>query len=119
MTEKSIRVPHTVHAARNVADALADPEPYPLTFELACLWQDLDHARRNAYTGGWSTGCEHVTHRIAVLTVHMGKPLPWEQVSVNLLEDGIYQAIHDALGMHVDVDMERVAEVRRRITTSP
>lgn len=86
--------------------------------ELALLWDDLDRARRDAIRPGtWSIGCENSEYRIKRLTPLVGAT-PWEQIQIPLLELGIYQRIHAELGIHVPVDMDRVAEVRRHIEES-
>jgi hypothetical protein len=83
-------------------------------WELVLLWDDLDRARREALNGEWSMGCDGAVERIRMFTRLVG-PTPWEQIQIPLLENGIYQRIHEELGIAVDVDMERVAGVRASI----
>jgi hypothetical protein len=85
--------------------------------ELADLWADLDREIRYAYTGDWSIGCENIKERIHRLTRLVG-PTPWEQVQISLLERGVYQRINAEVGYEVEVDMQRVAEVRAVINAS-
>lgn len=86
--------------------------------ELVMLWSDLDTARRNAIRPGtWTIQCENLEYRIVKLTKLVG-PTPWEKIQITLLELGIYQRIHEKLGISVEVDMERVAEVRRSIDSN-
>lgn len=82
--------------------------------ELACLWNDLNDARRSAANGEWSMRCDHLVWRIEALTKHVGAT-PWEEIQIPLLEDGVYQRVHSGMGISVDVDMVRVAEVRASI----
>lgn len=94
-----------------------DPEVAdPVAWELVLLWDDLERARRDALNRIWSIGCDHITARIARLTRHIGKPTNWEQIGISLIEDGIYQAVSDAIGLPYEPpDMEQVAEVRANI----
>lgn len=115
-TEEKAR-PVTERAADCVRSALEpddDPDRAdPVAWELHLLWSDLEMARHYAQNRTWSIGCEHITARIALLTRHHGTPTPWEQVAVSLVEEGIYQAINDAIGLpYESPDMQRVAEVR-------
>lgn len=82
--------------------------------ELDSLWSDLNIARRDAINGVWSIRCDGLVERIKNLTSLVGAT-PWEQIQIPLLEDGVYQRIHDEVGIPVEVDMKRVAEVRARI----
>lgn len=82
--------------------------------ELECLWDDLYSATRAAIRDGWSINCDHLRWRIETLTRFVG-PLPWENVQIPLLESGVYQRIHQEMGVTVEVDMQRVAQVRARI----
>ncbi|MCX4450679.1 hypothetical protein [Streptomyces sp. NBC_01789] len=79
--------------------------------ELVCLWGDLDEARRDAHEGQWSMGCDSLVERIKALTPLVGAT-PWAQVQIALLEDGVYQRVHQELGIEVTVDMDAVAEHR-------
>jgi hypothetical protein len=83
-------------------------------WELVLLWDDLDRARREARNGEWSIGCDNVVGRIRMFTRLVG-PTPWEKVQIRLLEDGVYQRVHLAMGVAVGVDMEKVASVRASI----
>lgn len=82
--------------------------------ELDALWSDLNIARRDAINGIWSIRCDGLVERIKALTPLVGAT-PWEQIQIPLLEEGVYQRIHAELGISVDVDMERVTEVRGHI----
>lgn len=82
--------------------------------ELVDLWYDLHQARRSAYNGVWSIQCGDLVARIMKLTALVG-PTPWEQLQIDLVEDGVYQQVLAALGLAVDVDMAAVAEHRRYI----
>lgn len=75
--------------------------------ELACLWGDLNGARRRARNGTWSVQCDDLAERIKRLTVLVG-PTPWDDIQIPLLEDGVYQRLHEELGVEAPVDMERV-----------
>ena len=82
--------------------------------ELACLWGDLDEARRSAINGSWSVRCDSLEERIKDLARVVG-PTPWERIQIPLLELGIYQRIHADLGIdapEVQPDMDVVAEMR-------
>ncbi|TYB69989.1 hypothetical protein FXF51_05990 [Nonomuraea sp. PA05] len=77
------------------------------------LWGDLHEQIRFAYNGCWSAGCEDVARRIAVLTRALGRATPWQQVQIELVETGIYQKLHDLLGIpYEQPDMQAVVEVR-------
>lgn len=79
--------------------------------ELVCLWGDLKEARNRAYRNAWSMGCDNIVERIKALTPLVGSTL-WGEVPIALLEDGIYQRVHEDLGVEVTVDMAAVAECR-------
>jgi hypothetical protein len=88
--------------------------------ELMRLWEDLYEAVRQARNGYWSIGCENIAHRIAVLTRALGKATPWQQIQVDLLESGIYQKMHDLMGIpYEQPDMERIARMRRSKRVAP
>ena len=108
---------HSEQAIVIATEAFADGPPEDLVaYELGHLWDDLDTARRTAHPAGtWSMRCTDLAYRIARLTASTGNPTPWQQVPIPLIEDGIYQAIHRALGIEVGPDMEHIAEVRARI----
>ncbi|MEU1071959.1 MULTISPECIES: hypothetical protein [unclassified Streptomyces] len=82
--------------------------------ELRLLWKDLEAARGTAIDGKWSMLCDHLVHRISELATLLG-PTPWEEISIPLLETGIYQRVHRELDVNAPVDMERVAETRASI----
>lgn len=83
--------------------------------ELVKLWSDLESARAFAIPPGtWSMQCEDLEGRIKELTQLVGA-MPWEEMPITLLEDGVYQRIHADLGIDATVDMDRVAEVRAKI----
>lgn len=85
--------------------------------ELACLWGDLNEARRSAINGEWSIKCDNLTERIKDLTKILG-PTPWDEIQIPLLEAGVYQRIHAELGIDVPEvrpDMEEVADIRARL----
>lgn len=85
--------------------------------ELKLLWDDLNSASMVASTERWSINCDNVAYRIAVLTRALGKATPWEEIQVGLLIDGIYQRMHDLMGVPYEhPDMDRVAEVLARRT---
>lgn len=67
--------------------------------ELVALWDDLDVARGCAINGRWSMACDSLTYRIMRLTLHTKRPTPWGHIQVDLLLDGTYEAIHEAIGM--------------------
>lgn len=83
--------------------------------ELKQLWDDLNRASMVASTERWSINCDNIAYRIAVLTRALGKATPWEEIQVGLLVDGIYQRMHDLMGIpYEQPDMERVAKVLAR-----
>jgi hypothetical protein len=98
----------------------ADFEPFATledaaSDELSRLWGDLHDAMRWARNGCWSLGCENTASRIAVLTRALGRATPWQQVQIELLETGIYQKLHDLMGIPYELpDMSVVAEMRSR-----
>lgn len=77
--------------------------------ELFHLWTDLVYAMQR--TKEWSKECESLEQRIKRLTPLVG-PTSWQQVNIKLLEFGIYQRIHEDIGITVAVDMEKVAEAK-------
>lgn len=85
--------------------------------ELSFLWGDLNTARQSAIRNQWSIQCDNIAERIKALTLLVG-PTPWEEIQIQLLEDGVYQRIHAEWGVEVSPDMVRVAEVRGRINAS-
>lgn len=85
------------------------------TDELMRLWDDLHKATSEARNGCWSLGCEAAARRIAVLTRALGEATPWQQVQAELLEAGIYQRMHDLMGIPYEPpDMDAIAEMRAR-----
>lgn len=82
--------------------------------ELADLWCDLHRAQSYAINGKWSIACDNLEGRIKLLTPLVGAT-PWDEIQIQLLENGVYQRIHADLGIAVEPDMERVAQVRDRI----
>jgi hypothetical protein len=96
----------------------ADCEPFSTlekatADELMRLWGDLHEAMRWARDGCWSIGCEDLAHRIAVLTRALGKATPWQQLPIELLESGVYQRMHDLMGIPYDPpDMDVIAKMR-------
>ncbi len=82
--------------------------------ELVCLWHDLYAARNEAINGTWSVRCDSLVDRIKELTKLIG-PTRWEQIQIQLLEEGIYQRVHSELGIdvpEVHPDMGVVAAMR-------
>jgi hypothetical protein len=81
---------------RAVAEAAKEPAPASVAEaiegELVILWCDLDHAMRNAYRGGWSINCDNIAARIIGLSRLVGAT-PWENISIPLLLDGVYQGL--------------------------
>jgi hypothetical protein len=97
-------------------DLEEDPSVDPaIATELEYLWGDLSWALRGAINGVWSQQCDNLVWRIVLLTRHTGQPTPWGDVSIELLESGVYQALHDAMGIPAPVDMQRVAKIREHI----
>lgn len=95
----------------------ATPES-ALRWQLQLAWSDLDDARRSALNGRWSIKCEHAVTQIVGLTRLVG-PTPWEAIPVDLILDGIYELIHEAIGTPSplsDEDRQRVREVLERRT---
>lgn len=96
-------------AEGRILDAVAD--------ELQMLWGDLSDARRYAANGAWSIRCDSLVYRIMRLTLSTGRPTPWDEVQVDLLLDGTYEAIHSAIGTPTPLSAEdraRAEEVRSR-----
>lgn len=83
------------------------------TDELMRVWGDLAEAMDRAHGGCWSGGCEDAAYRIAVLTRALGKATPWQEVQIELLETGIYQRMHDLMGVpYEQPDMDVIAKMR-------
>jgi len=68
-----------------------------LRWLLELAWDDLQSARHEAINGRWSIRCDNQVCRIVGLTRLVG-PLPWEKVQVELILDGVYERIHEAMG---------------------
>lgn len=87
--------------------------------ELLELWRDLGVAAHTAinHKRNWSKNCVRLEERIKLLTPLVG-PTLWTQVDILLLEFGIYQRIHEEIGIAVHVDMEKVAEARAMVDTN-
>jgi hypothetical protein len=87
-----------------------------LRWLLELAWSDLQQARGNAINGRWSMACDAQVDRIIGLTRLVG-PLSWEHVAVDLILDGIYERIHEAIGTPTplsDDDRRRAQEVMDR-----
>ena len=108
----------TEEARREAAEALTEgvvDEGGVLAYLQADLWDQLIEARRSSMSGVWSIRCGGLVHRLVWLTKHTGKPTPWGDVPMDLLVDGTYEAIHEAIGMPTPLSDEQRAEVRRLI----
>lgn len=84
-----------------------------LRWLLQVAWADLQSARRSALNGQWSMDCDAQVARIVGLTKLTG-PLSWEHVSVDLILDGLYEQIHEAMDMPTpltDDDRRRAQDV--------
>ena len=79
--------------------------------ELSCLWTDLQTARRSAYKDGWSMHCDWIVERIKTITPLVG-PTSWRQLDIGLIEDGVYQRIHEEIGVAAPYDEEGVRNHR-------
>lgn len=95
---------------------LAGPEEYAtadsaLQWLLALAWDDLQEARRTAADGQWSIACDSQVARIVGLTRLIG-PLPWENVAVDLILNGVYERIHQAMGMPTPLTDDEREQVR-------
>lgn len=80
--------------------------------ELVNLWDDLEKAIDAAHHGGWSTGCIGIAERIHNLTQFVG-PTRWNDVSIRLLESGVWQRLHAEWGIAVEIDAVEFEELRR------
>jgi hypothetical protein len=102
-------------AQAGAAEEYATPES-ALRWLLQLAWDDLQSARREALNGRWSINCDGQVTRIIGLTRLVG-PTPWEQVSVDLILDGVYERIHEAIGTPTPLseeDRRRAREVKER-----
>jgi len=87
-----------------------------LRWQLRLAWSDLEDARRSALNGRWSIKCEHAVTQIIGLTRLVG-PTQWDEVSVDLILDGVYERIHAAIDTPTpltDEDRRRCREVKER-----
>ena len=112
----------TESAGEAVASALQDEEyatpQSALRWLLVLAWSDLQEARRNAINGKWSIACDGHAARIVGITKLVGA-LSWEEVSVDLILDGVYERIHEAMGNPTplsDDDRRRAQAVKDRIS---
>lgn len=83
-------------AVAGSAEEYATPDS-ALRWLLVLAWDDLQKARSEALNGRWSMACDQQVCRIVGLTRLVG-PLPWEQVQVDLILEGVYERVHEALG---------------------
>jgi hypothetical protein len=79
--------------------------------ELACLWSDLQAARRSAHRDSWSLQCDWIEGRIKKITPLVG-PTPWTELNIGLIEDGVYQRIHAEIGVEAPYDEDGVRKHR-------
>ncbi len=87
-----------------------------LRWLLTLTWGDLQSARYEAANGIWSIRCAALVDRIIGIT-HLVGPLPWDEVPVDLLLDGVYERIHEAIGTPTPLSDEarrRAQEVKDR-----
>ncbi len=102
-------------AEAGATEEYATPES-ALRWLLELAWSDLQSARLNALNGRWSMDCDGQVDRIIGLT-RLAGPLPWEHVSVDLILDGVYERIHEAIGTPTplsDDDRRRARAVKDR-----
>lgn len=85
--------------------------------ELSCLWTDLQTARRDALNGNWSMHCDWIEGRIKAITPLVG-PTSWRQLDIGLIEDGVYQRIHEEIGVEAPYDEQGVREHRAWLNSS-
>lgn len=91
-----------------------------LRWLLKLAWDELQSARRQALNGRWSINCDGQVCRIIGITRLVG-PLSWEHVPVDLILDGVYERIHEAIGTPTplsDEDRRRARAVRDRWATA-
>lgn len=84
--------------------------------ELEALWEDLADAVDTAIGGGWSIRCGALADRIRRLTLLVG-PTRWRAVPISLLTSGVYQRLHDEMGIVVRPDMAVVDQIVRDHTS--
>lgn len=83
--------------------------------ELVCLWADLRDARRTAINGVWSIQCGNLAGRIVDLSRLVGAT-PWGDVDVDVLEDGLYERLHQEAGIpYGAIDWQQVKHTRDMI----
>lgn len=104
-------------AVAGEAEEYATPDS-ALRWLLRLAWSDLQAARLRALNGRWSIECESGVGRIVGLT-RLAGPVPWQEIQVDLILDGIYERIHEAIGTPTplsDEDRQRAREVLERRT---
>lgn len=92
-------VPESVEEALGeevLTEEYATPDS-ALRWLLQLAWGDLESARHQAINGRWSINCDGQVARIVGLTRLVG-PASWEVVPVDLILDGVYERIHEAIG---------------------
>lgn len=102
-------------ARAGLTEEYATPDS-ALRMLLELAWSDLQSARREALNGRWSMRCDEQACRIIGLTRLVG-PLSWEHVQVDLILDGVYERIHESIGIPTplsDDDRQRAREVAQR-----
>lgn len=79
-------------------------------------WDELHEARGTAIGGVWSMKCDWAVTAIIGLTRLVG-PMPWDELPVALILDGIYEQVHEAIGQPTplsDEDRRQAREVLDR-----
>lgn len=109
-------------AAAGTTEEYATPDS-ALRWLLALAWDDLQKVRHDALNGRWSMECDNQVGRIIGLTRLVG-PLSWDNINVDLILDGIYERIHEAIGTPTplsDHDRRQARDVkeRRNPSTTP
>lgn len=102
-------------AEASATEEYATPDA-ALRWSLVLAWSDLDRARGQALNGRWSIACANEVTHIVGLTRLVG-PIPWEEIPVDLILDGIYERIHEAIGVPTplsDDDRQRALDVKLR-----
>lgn len=103
------------HVNEAVAETRQDDEyetpDSALRWLLELAWGDLQRARERAADGRWSMECDGQVGRIVGLTRLVG-PLSWENVSVDLILGGVYEQIHEGIGLATPLSDEDRAEAR-------
>ncbi len=106
-------------AAAGATEEYATPDS-ALRQLLVLAWYDLQEERGRAANGRWSIACDNLVCRIVGLTRLVG-PVPWEEIDVDLILDGIYERIHAAIGTPTplsDADRQQAQSVMDRRTVS-